>query len=409
MKIYPSIVGYVTVTLQGRELIRFLRMCSAYNYYIWSVECLEWNQIKFCICAKDFIKTKRFLRKTKSHICRITKHGMIFWVKGYQKKRFFFLSAVCSLGILYILSGYVWNIEVVGNSYLSQEMILDFLDQNNSGIGIKKKDISTEQLEKNMRTSFSEVIWNSVSLNGTTLHIAIKEQIQSEASPKKVERAKDLIAPADGEVCSLYVRNGTSAVTLKQKVKKGDVLVYGWVPILNDSGTQVVKYREKTADADVEIKGEHSFSHSIDNHYQKRIYSGKMREYYYIGTFFGSPDYIPILYGKIQSTKLVAFKPIRLMDTIQLPLNGYHIREKEYHFVEAKYTKQELLQLQKKYYNSYIEKLGEKGIQIVEKNVMITYGKEKCSMTGTMQCIFPAEQFADSVLPEVQNIGNEDL
>lgn len=409
MKIYPLIFGYVTVTLQGRDLIRFLRMCSAHEYFVWSVKYLDWNQIQFCICAKDFIKTKSFLRKTESHICSITKHGILFWAQKYRRKRIFFLSAICSLGILYLLSGYIWSVEVVGNSYLSEEMILDYLEQKHSGVGVKKNNISTEMLEKDMRSSFPEIIWNSVSLNGTTLHISIKEQIQGDSFEKKKETAKDLIAPADGEIDSVYVRNGTSAVKTKQKVKKGDILVYGWVPIMNDSGTQIVQYQAKTADADVKIKGEISFFHSISNIYQKRIYSGKMREYYHIGSYFGNVNYIPIMYGKMQSTKLITCQPISFMRTIILPLNFYHIQEREYRFVKSEYTKKELLRLQNQYYKAYAEKLGEKGIQIVKKNVMINYGKEQCTMTGKIQCIFPAKQYADSVLPEVQNIGNEDL
>ena len=407
MKRFRNIAGFVTVGLQGRELSRFLRLCSHHDIFVWNIISVEWNQIQIDISGRDLLKTKEYLKKTKTHICYIYKRGFWFRLKKYKKNRMYLVGGIASMCLILWLSNYIWSIQVVGNSYISDEILREYLSRQGCGIGNTKNNVDAEILEKKMLRDFPEIIWNSVSIHGTTVHISVKEQIQNEEVENKNKTPMDLVAPMDGKVSSLYVRSGTAAVSLNQKVKKGDVLVYGWIPIYNDSGTEIIKYHPGIADGDVMVQGKVKLKHSMDNQYNRRIYSGKKRKYYYIGSNIGKHDFTPCFFGTLNTTKLIDTQPVTFLKTISLPLYINHITEREYEFCKACYSKKEINQRQNQFCNAYIKKIKEKGVQIIGKNVMITYGKKQSVMQGEIECRWPAADYVSSVIPDIENLGIE--
>ena len=258
-----------------------------------------------------------------------------------------------------------------------------------------------------MLQDFPEIIWNSVSIHGTTVHISVKEQIQNDEVQDKKQEPKDLVAPIDGKVASVYIRNGTKAVSLNQSVKKGDVLVYGWVPIYNDSGTEIIKYNPGVADADVMIQGKIKWKHAMDNQYNRRIYSGRAREYYYVSSNFGKYDFVPYMFGKLNATKRIETSKMVFMDTFPLPFYMNHIVEQEYYFCKETYRRDAIQRRQYQFCDGYIKKLQEKGIQIIDKNVMITYGNKQSILYGEILCRWPATKYSVSVVPDIENVGIE--
>ena len=407
MKRLQEIEGYVTIGLQGNELSRFLRLCSNHNIFVWNIIFVEWNMIQINLKARELFRTKEYLEKTKTHICYIQRRGLFFKLKRYRAKRVYLICGVVSLFMLFLLSNYIWSIQVVGNSYISDETVREYLKKQGCGIGNYKNTVDTEMLEKQMLQDFPEIIWNSVSIHGTTVHISVKEQIQNDEVQDKKQEPKDLVAPIDGKVASVYIRNGTKAVSLNQSVKKGDVLVYGWVPIYNDSGTEIIKYNPGVADADVMIQGKIKWKHAMDNQYNRRIYSGRAREYYYVSSNFGKYDFVPYMFGKLNSTKRIETSKMVFMDTFPLPFYMNHIVEQEYYFCKETYRRDAIQRRQYQFCDGYIKKLQEKGIQIIDKNVMITYGNKQSILYGEILCRWPATKYSVSVVPDIENVGIE--
>ncbi len=409
MKLFKWFYGFVQITLVGNELPRFLRLCSNKGLLVWDISFVKWNHVQLKMRASDLLRSKDALRKTKSRFSIDKKYGFPFFVFRYQRKSIY---AVCIFGMLfalYFLSGFIWRVEIIGNSYLSDERIQNYLEQKRCGIGSSIHRINPEKMEKMMLKDFPEIIWNSVSIHGTTMHISIKEQIQNDVTKKQTAKSEDLLSPIDGTVERIFVRNGTAAVAIGDKVKKGDILVYGWVPIMDQSNTQMIAVNEGVADADVMVKGKFPVRFEIPTSYQKHMYTGKKRSYFFFGSNSGNYNIIPILYGKMQHTTLRQTKQVKIMNTIELPLYWNRVLEKEFSFVTQTYTKPQLSGMQQKNCNNYIKNLEEKGIQIIDKNVMISYGNRTCEMRGCVIGLCPATSHAPSTIPMIENIGNDSL
>lgn len=178
-------------------------------------------------------------------------------------------------GLIYYLSGFIWNIEVNGNSYLSEEVVLCFLSKEHASFGTKKKNIDCAALEETLRSRYPEVIWTSIKIYGTKMTVDIQENLLPEENyeEKKEETAHDIVAADDGLITEMITRSGTPAVTVGTPVKKGDVLVNGYVEILNDDG-ETAQYLYRTADADVIAKVTYSYHDEIPMEYVKKVPTG---------------------------------------------------------------------------------------------------------------------------------------
>lgn len=409
MKIWNWIVGFVTILLQGDELPRFLRLCSNKGILVWDVCYKDWNEMQVCMRKSDVFRAKVPLKKTKTRIRISRKDGLPFLIFRFRKKAVYFLCVASAFMILMVLSGYIWRIEIVGNSYLSEECLITYLEDKSCGIGVKKQSINPQEMEKMMLKDFPEIIWNSVSIHGTTLHVSIKEQIPGDDVHGQEGTEQDLVAPIQGTVKQIYIRHGTAAVAVGDKVQKGDPLVYGWIPIYNDSNTEIIKYHSTEADADVYVEGQIPIYNEIKRKHKARLYSGKERSYIYFGSLSHQYNIIPILYGEIQCTSINRIQQVYLMDTIPLPIYQNVVREREFTFYEEDYTNEELKELQNRFCQDFIKKLAQKGVQITDKNVMITYGKNGSVLKGKLRCLYPASDYTPSIIPEVIKTRNETL
>ena len=85
---------------------------------------------------------KANLKKTKTKARILKKYGVPFQLFRYRKHKVFAAGIAVSAVLLFYCSGFVWNIEVKGNSYLSEETILTFL-QNENAASVCQKEIST--------------------------------------------------------------------------------------------------------------------------------------------------------------------------------------------------------------------------------------------------------------------------
>ena len=120
--------GYVHVKLTGYAPERFLNLCGNRNILIWNLKPCE-NGYTFCISVDAFRQLKPILKKTKTQI-RIQKRvGMPFCAFRYRRRYLFPAGLLFFCFLLYDLSGFIWNIEINGNSYLTTETILDFLEE----------------------------------------------------------------------------------------------------------------------------------------------------------------------------------------------------------------------------------------------------------------------------------------
>lgn len=382
--LFKFLGGYLQVELSGYAPERFLNLCCNHNILIWNLSKCGDNY-RFYLSIRAFWQIRPFLQKTKTKIRIIQKTGFPFWMKKYRKRKLFFAGILLAFLLVGLMSQFIWNIEVQGNSRVTDETVLDFLDRKDYGFGEWKHHLDCEQIEKELRNEFSEIIWASARISGTKMTIDIKENlVPREKKDEPATEASDLVADKHAVVDSVLVRSGTPMVSAGEEVTSDDVLVSGRIDIKNDAG-EVVRYQYCNADADVYLITEYEYSDVIPVRYEVKNKTGRKKKSYE-AELFGRK--LPLGMGKVTFScfeKTTDYHPLKLNENFYLPFVLCCYTYEEYEIQQKNHTKEELEAIAQENLNIYLEELSEKEVQILEKNAIIDMDENFCRVSGVIK------------------------
>lgn len=402
ISILKFIQGYLLVHLTGYAPERFLNMCSRRDILIWNLRADKEGYV-FYISVKAYKSLRPILKKTRTRARIIERHGLPFLLFRYKGRKMFVLGIVFFSAMLFYTSRFVWNIEINGNSYLSDETILAFLEKEKAAFGTKISDIDCAELEEILRSTYSEVIWTSIKIYGTKMTVDIQESLLAEgAYEEKKEEICDIIAAKDGIITYMITRHGTPVAKIGAEVKKGDCLVSAEIPINSDYG-EIVDYLYERADADVKAQVSYIYEEYISKEYHNKIYTGQPIEYHMLqigDLMIKNPfaEKMDCLYE--ESVEIIQ---LCLGENFYFPIFFKKVTCQAYELVEKEYSKEEVKKLAEEHFAQYLQNLEEKGIQIIEKNVMIKKVNQNYLVSGT---IIAEESIVDYRIAEIRRIEN---
>ena len=237
--IWQWLCGYICVCIKGRQVNRFLNLCSRNSIHLWRITYDIEQTLRANLRLRDFYELKPYLKKTKTKLRIISKKGFPFWCHRHPRMKWFLCVCVCIIVVGLYSTNFVWNIEVKGNSKISTQQIMNCIFENEVNIGQKKKAIDCTGLEIKLRETFHQLGWVSVYIEHSRLCIEVKESLYDAVDYLDLEfgRQYNLIANKDAKIHSIVTRAGKAVVKTGDQVKKGDVLVLGQNEIYDDSGT----------------------------------------------------------------------------------------------------------------------------------------------------------------------------
>ena len=118
------------------------------------------------ISVRNYFRLNAFRRKTQSNILLLEKHGLPFFFQKNKKRKAFFLGFFLGVLLLYVCSLFIWDIQIHGNHFYSQETVLETLEAFQIRDGILKKNVDCQKIAAKIRTSFPQVVWVSARNTG---------------------------------------------------------------------------------------------------------------------------------------------------------------------------------------------------------------------------------------------------
>jgi similar to stage IV sporulation protein len=127
-----------------------------------------------------------------------------------------------------VISNFVWNIEVIGVSEEKQKEIISFIKSEGIDIGKLKKQIDIPSLTNKLRIERDDIAWVGIEIKETNLIIKIAEVNEK---PEIIDENEycNIVATKDGIISKVKAQNGTPVVQQGDTVKKGDILIQGWL------------------------------------------------------------------------------------------------------------------------------------------------------------------------------------
>lgn len=273
--------GAVKIGVQGAYIERFVNLCIEHRINLWSVAKYK-EGLSFWLLLSDFFLIRPYVRKTKVKVCVIKRYGIPFRIKQWKKRKIL-LGGICAFFIaLYILSSYVWFIEVVGEKKVLSDKILIAAAEEGLQVGTRLDDKKFREVEKKLLIKLPELAWVGIDISGTKVKIEVVEKV---LEPMQEHTPADIIASKDGMVIECIPITGESKVKEGDSVKNGDVLILGVNELQEDVRAKgivrgKIKY-ESVGQADLvqqyyNLTGEKMFAFSISvNEYKWKWLSSK--------------------------------------------------------------------------------------------------------------------------------------
>lgn len=374
------VFGYVKAEVYGFAPERFMNLIIKNDIVIWDVESTNQGYI-FYTGRKNLLKMKPFLQKTNMKIKLLEKHGLPYFFKQH-KKRFAFLAGFFLFGVvLYILSLFVWEVQVTGEDTLVAENILKQIEKNYISLGTLKSNVNCSELEANLRKDFDEISWVSCELKGTVLTVYLEEGM----APKeeKQEESGDLVASKDAVITKMITRQGTPLVKVTDEVKEGDILISGTIYIYDDNN-EVMETSYIAADGDVYGTTSYSYEDYVDLKYYQKVYSEQSKKHitFYFIDYCLTP-YIPKMNAENFDTYTQIHKA-RISNNFYLPFGYKSITRTAYTLELNEYSDQEAEDILKKRLDKKIQNFTEKGVEIIQNDVKIEKADGKMLANGTL-------------------------
>jgi len=375
------IEGRVKVEMTGHNKERFLNISSKRELLIEQVD-----QTHFLTSPKDFKKMKDVARKTGVRLRVRGRQGLPFFLYRNRKRKLLGIGAGVFLMLLYFSSFFIWDISYEGNRRFTDDMLFRYLETVPVYYGMRKANISCEELEAGIRNAFAEITWVSAEIKGTRLIIRIRENEVMMEPEVPDEAPCDLVAERGGTIKEIIVRKGISNVKIGDVVEKGTLLVDGTIPIYDDSEI-LVNSHEIHADADIYAETVHSFKKKIPLSRTEKVRTRFVRKGGYI-RILENPFYLILPSGGEHLWEIVMEQnQVHLLEDFYLPIYYGGICAYEYDEYERYYTQEEVEAIGKEYLQEYEEKLSEKGIQILGSDGKIEFNESGWTFTGTMTVI----------------------
>ena len=404
----------VRCLVTGEETLRFVNLCRNNGIGLRHLVRRE-NAIQMEIDAKNFKKLRPLVRKTHVKIHILNRHGPAFFFYRHKRRWWFLLGMTVFAGMIYMLSLFVWQIDIDGNRKYTDALILQALAQMDVKTGCRKSEIDLPEIEEELRIMYNEITWVSASIAGTKLQIELREgdlkisgssgggqtgnvkRVENrENNPKtqngesEIDLPANLVADEDAIITNLVVRRGTVAVRYGDEVKKGDVLIEGKVYIYNEDET-LKKVDYLTAEGDVFGKYQELYEKHYQRKHEVRSYTGKnYRELgvAIVGKSFCLPVWENILKKQLEENTLSEVwswkKQFRLTPTFYLPFALEYTEYVPYENVVEEYTDEVIKKMAEEELQKYLNELEKKGVQIISNSVTISLDADGGHVKGTL-------------------------
>lgn len=228
-RLWNYLLGYVIIIVEGFFAEKFINICMHRHIKLWDIRVQRKGLMTMRMSVRSFKHIRPIARKAKCKVRLLKKSGLTFVLNRYRRRKAFFVGAALFFVLIYILTSFIWSVEITGNEKLLTSELEASLAEHGIKTGVLKYRIDTDKAVSNMMIGIEELSWISIAVRGTKVKVDVRERIEI---PKIVPRhiPCDIIADKDGVVKRIIATEGVEAVQEGDTVQMGQVLISGTIP-----------------------------------------------------------------------------------------------------------------------------------------------------------------------------------
>lgn len=235
-KFSDQVGGFITLRLKGPQQEKIINLALARGIYIWDIK-REGEFLYLKVRNSGYEAFKAIVEDHEFELEILKRDGLPFYRKILKQRMGLLGGAVLFIAALYLLSSFVWFVEVSGNQAVDNTRILASAARNGIYPGAGKWSFSRIEAEEAMLRELSELTYVEFDIRGVRANIKVVEKVLPDAD---AIGPCDIVAERDGLVEEILVLNGQAVVQKGAVVVKGDMLISGTVtPTLPMEGLPV--------------------------------------------------------------------------------------------------------------------------------------------------------------------------
>lgn len=372
--------GYLRFSLRGPAVERFMTLCLYHG--------LPLRRIRYEIHPSVDISARhfRFMRELclKSGCIAVLekKGGFPFFLARNRGKVSFAIGILAAFLLIHGMASHIWNITILGNEVYSDDVLLQYMEENGYETGIQRKTLSCDALEQLLRNGYQRISWVSARVEGTRLIVEIRE-----SEPALVEAGSapgDLASETEGVITEIVTRSGIPQVKAGDMVAAGQVLISGTVPVYGDDGTILQTY-SVTADGDIRLQHALVYQDSFPAYREVHVPDQeRKRPWILLGKWYLEIPSFLRAKGEAQGVdRFQSYRQLRLFGDYYLPVYVGITTSQLYHTEKYFYTEEEQLSMAEQRIRSFVEENTRNGILVSSSSKLSVRG-ETCYVTGEL-------------------------
>ncbi len=219
-----SLYSYERLRFTGLNVQHILNIASKNGIIIKNAIRLEYTVLEADVYRVHIKKLKGLLNEGAYKITSVKRRGIFYKLLSTKKRFFLYIGLLVALCLITVNSLFVRSLKITG--YDDTENIMRIAHE--TGIFGFKNNVQhkLEAFKEAVEKSDGDIVWSSVSLNGTSVEIYIKEKAYT-----KNDEGTDgaLKAKKDCVIQNLIVTGGTANVKNGTAVSEGQELILPWV------------------------------------------------------------------------------------------------------------------------------------------------------------------------------------
>lgn len=249
-RLWSLIRGYVVIVVEGKQIEKFINMTVSRGYNLWDISQPRENVLTARVDVSVYPRLRHIARTCRCKMKISRKRGLPFTAVKMRKRKMLFAGAVIFFLALYVLSSFIWSVEVTSSRELrtiTEQQVLDAAARYGIKRGALRYAIDNRKAAEALEKEFMEVSWVGIEIRGTKVIIDVVEKI----FPEEDERSRpgNIVAQKDGVIKEILVLSGEPKAAAGDTVKKGDILISGIIyPELPEEREE--KAGEDTGDED---------------------------------------------------------------------------------------------------------------------------------------------------------------
>ncbi|MEG2074065.1 MAG: sporulation protein YqfD [Angelakisella sp.] len=237
LKLIRFVRGTVDFEISGGYLERFINLCGKAGIPLRNIK----RDGGSLTAGTSYMGGKR-LRETAAragvNLRLIKRGGAPSLLRRYRLRAGLFAGAVLLLALPFILSMFLWRIDIAGSETIPEQELLHSLASLGVRVGARRGGIDARNVERRMMLLEGRLAWIAVNMRGSTAYVELRERA---IAPPRLDTVvpHNIIASKNGFITNMMVYEGQPLVKNGDSVLAGDILVSGIMEDVNGKNRTV--------------------------------------------------------------------------------------------------------------------------------------------------------------------------